>query len=94
VDGAEICIVEKIDKESFGGFLQGHDGLALPSAGAVFGCDCLRDLSDLRVRQHGSRASWSWGRALTSRWKGSFRRSRSVVFWYRLISRRATVPGL
>ena len=30
---------------------------------------------------------------LTSRAKGSFLIRSSVVFWYRLISRRATVPG-
>jgi hypothetical protein len=29
----------------------------------------------------------------TSRWKGSFRMSSSVLFWYLRISRRATVPG-
>ena len=29
----------------------------------------------------------------TSRWNGSLRISSSVLFWYRLISRRATVPG-
>lgn len=32
--------------------------------------------------------------SLTSRWKGSFLMSNSVDFWYRRISRRATVPGL
>ena len=29
----------------------------------------------------------------THRWKGSLRSSRSLDFWYRLISLRATVPG-
>merc|ERR1711994_1178728 len=36
----------------------------------------------------------SWAISLTSRWKGSLRMSSSVDFWYLLISRRATVPGL
>ena len=31
--------------------------------------------------------------SLTSRWKGSFRMRSSVDFWYRRISRSATVPG-
>ena len=30
----------------------------------------------------------------SSRWKGNFLISNSVDFWYRLISLRATVPGL
>merc|ERR1740121_2803973 len=32
--------------------------------------------------------------SLTRRWKGSLRMRSSVDFWYLLISRRATVPGL
>ena len=36
----------------------------------------------------------SWAISLTRRWKGSLRISSSVDFWYRLISRKATVPGL
>ena len=36
----------------------------------------------------------SWAISRTSRWKGSFRIKSSVDFWYRRISRRATVPGL
>merc|ERR1719394_620399 len=36
----------------------------------------------------------SWAISLTRRWKGSLRMSSSVDFWYLLISRRATVPGL
>jgi hypothetical protein len=47
VDSAQIRIVEEVDEEGLGGFLEGHDGLALPSAGAVFGCDCLGDFADL-----------------------------------------------
>ena len=31
--------------------------------------------------------------SLTNRWNGSFLMSSSVDFWYRRISRRATVPG-
>merc|ERR1711905_30906 len=36
----------------------------------------------------------SWAISLTRRWKGSLRMRSSVDFWYLLISRRATVPGL
>ena len=36
----------------------------------------------------------SWAISRTRRWKGSLRMSSSVDFWYLLISRRATVPGL
>lgn len=50
VNGAEVGVVEEVDEEGFGGFLEGDDGLTLPSVGAVFGCDCLRDLADLEAR--------------------------------------------
>merc|ERR1719239_715134 len=36
----------------------------------------------------------SWAISRTSLWNGSFLMSSSVDFWYRLISLRATVPGL
>ena len=36
----------------------------------------------------------SWAISRTRRWKGSFLIKSSVDFWYRRISRRATVPGL
>ena len=36
VNGTEIGIVEKADKEGFGGFLKGLDRLALPSICSVF----------------------------------------------------------
>ena len=36
----------------------------------------------------------SWAISLTSLWNGSFLIKSSVDFWYFLISRRATVPGL
>jgi hypothetical protein len=47
VDGAEIRIMKEVDEEGFSGFLEGHDGLALPSAGTVLVCDCLGYLADL-----------------------------------------------
>ena len=49
MDGAEVGVVEEVDEESFSGFLEGDNGLTLPSVGAVFGCDCLRDLADLEA---------------------------------------------
>lgn len=36
----------------------------------------------------------SWAISLTNRWKGNFRMSSSVDFWYLRISLSATVPGL
>jgi len=36
----------------------------------------------------------SWAISRTNLWKGSLRINSSVDFWYLLISRRATVPGL
>lgn len=36
----------------------------------------------------------SWAISLTNLWKGSFLINSSVLFWYLLISLRATVPGL
>ena len=36
----------------------------------------------------------SWAISRTNRWNGSLRIRRSVDFWYRRISRSATVPGL
>jgi len=67
-----------------------------------------RFTSSNRVTKHSSETHWSaciasevnrmsdlysWASSLTSRWKGSFRNSRLVDFWYFRISRRATVPG-
>lgn len=47
VDGAQICVSEERYEESFSGFLESHDGLALPSIGTVFVCECLRNFSYL-----------------------------------------------
>jgi histone H3 len=35
-----------------------------------------------------------WAISFTNLWKGNFRISKLVVFWYLRISRSATVPGL
>ena len=47
MDGAQVGVVEKVDKEGLGGLLQGHDGLTLPAAGSVLIGDGLGDLADL-----------------------------------------------
>lgn len=47
VDGAEVCVVEEVDEEGFGCFLQGEEGLGLPSVGAVVARDGLGDFADL-----------------------------------------------
>ena len=44
--------------------------------------------------QRSQRAKRTNESILTTRENGSLRMSRSVLFWYFLISRRATVPGL
>lgn len=50
VDGAQIGVVEEVHEEGFGGFLQRHDGLALPAVGAVFARHGLCDFADLRMQ--------------------------------------------
>jgi hypothetical protein len=47
VDGTQVGVVEKVDKEGLGGLLQGHDGLTLPAAGAVLASNGLGNLADL-----------------------------------------------
>merc|ERR1719454_667290 len=68
-----------------------------------------RLVSSKRPTRYASLASWraitaelwnlrsvlkSWAISRTRRWNGNLRMSSSVDFWYLLISRRATVPGL
>lgn len=49
MNGAEVRIVEEVDEECFGRFLQGHNSLTLPSVGTVLGGDSLRDFPYLRI---------------------------------------------
>jgi hypothetical protein len=86
------------DQISLGGLLEGHDGRRLESE---VGLEVLGDLADKTLESGGKeymqRLSWR------SMWQceaggrdtyGSLRMRSSVDFWYRRISRRATVPGL
>lgn len=43
--------MEEVDHEGFGGLLERHDGLTLPSGGAVFSNNILRDLPNLHAFQ-------------------------------------------
>jgi hypothetical protein len=47
VDGAQIRVVEEVDKESFSGLLERHDSLALPSGRTVLSGDLLANLAHL-----------------------------------------------
>jgi hypothetical protein len=47
VNGAEICIVEEVDKERFCGLLQRLNSLTLPSRRAFVGGYHLRNLANL-----------------------------------------------
>jgi hypothetical protein len=47
VNGTQIRIMEEVDEEGFRCLLQCLDGLALPSSGTRFGCDGLRNFSNL-----------------------------------------------
>jgi hypothetical protein len=80
MDGAEIHVLEEGHEIGLCCFLQRCNGGALESTGSA-----KADLSSVLK---------SWAISRTSRWKGSFRISSSVDFWYLRISRRATVPGL
>ena len=74
----------------------------------LFAWIAQRFVSSKRPTRYASDASWraaiadDWKRrsplkpeaiSLTSLWNGSFLMRRSVLFWYFLISRSATVPG-
>ena len=48
VDGAQVCVVEEVDEEGLGCFLQREEGLGLPSVWAVVAGYALCDFSDLR----------------------------------------------
>ena len=45
--GAEVCVFEEVDEESFGGFLESLDGLRLPEEGFADGGEGLGDFADL-----------------------------------------------
>lgn len=59
-------------------------------------CDCRRQARGMTPGfvMRSQRAGWANHWVLTTRENGSLRMSRSVLFWYLLISRSATVPGL
>jgi hypothetical protein len=93
VDGAQVRVLKQRDEEGLGGLLQRHDGLRLPAHRGAGREHVERDLADLGRFLLETRYERLWGGQRTTREKGSFARSRSVDFWYRLISRKATEPG-
>ena len=100
VDGGQVGVLEERDEVRLGGLLEGHDGGGLEAEIRL--CkDVERSVRDGRrcvcayvcVRRERRRTLKSWAISRTRRWKGSLRMRSSVDFWYRRISRRATVPG-
>ena len=83
-----------MDQERFCGFLKCLYSLRLPSCHlGVDGCDVLADFADLETTLAILFQLSLLGRSHTSRENGNFAIRSSVDFWYRLISRNATVPG-
>ncbi|CAL9094961.1 unnamed protein product, partial [Musa acuminata var. zebrina] len=69
----------------------GHDGYPLGVNGTeASAASCRAETAELWKRRSVLK---SWAISRTRRWKGSFRMSSSVLFWYLRISRSATVPG-
>ena len=70
--------------------------LECPSVFSVTGCREKKSTWSAPIAALWNRKSVlkSWAISRTRRWNGSLRISSSVDFWYLLISRRATVPGL
>lgn len=94
VDGAEVGILEEGDEVRLDGLLEGTDGRRLEAEIAL---EVLGNLTDLLMQLLACVPLTRRVEVcvmLTRRWKGSFRMRSSVDFWYRRISRRATVPGL
>lgn len=91
MDGGKIRVFEQRYKICLGGFLQRHDSRRLePQIGLQSSMATMRQCSQT---ERGELTLKSCAISRTSRWKGSLRMRSSVDFWYRLISRRATVPG-
>jgi hypothetical protein len=91
VDGGQVGVLEEGDEVSLGSLLEGHDGGGLESEVSL---EVLGNLSDESLEgelsdQELGRPGWV---------SGSFQvgdeGDGGTHFWYRRISRRATVPGL
>jgi hypothetical protein len=78
VDGAEVRVVKKVDKEGFSCLLQRHEGLTLPSERIAALGQVQCNFSDLRRLAPCEVDGEERGR--TTRWNGSFRSSSSVDF--------------
>lgn len=105
VDGAQVRVLEEVHEERLRCLLQREDRRRLPPQLArSTGREVEGDFADLRY-QLSARIpeAWEGGRerkngvsrriGLTTRLKGSLAMSKSVLFWYFLISCSATVPG-
>jgi histone H3 len=91
VDSSQVGIFEQWHKICLSGFLQRHNGRRLESEVSL--TNNKSATSHTTKRSHDITLK-SCAISRTSRWKGSLRMSSSVDFWYRRISRSATVPGL
>lgn len=91
MDGAEVGILEEGYEVGLDGLLESTDSGGLEAEVAL---EVLGDLADLLCVISMSQCAGYGPMMLTRRWKGSLRIRSSVDFWYRRISRRATVPGL
>ena len=86
VDGAQVGVFEEADEVGLGSFLEDHVNYLLMYQKITWRAPIAADWNRRSVLK-------SWAISRTSRWNGSFRIRSSVDFWYRRISRRATVPG-
>lgn len=97
-------VLEKMHQIRLSSFLQGHDSSTLPPQTRIailveIGRHIQRDFAYLRMKSESNVANTAKNtrkrpKTRTTREKGSLRRSKSVLFWYFLISLNATVPGL
>ena len=97
MDGGKVGVFEERDEVRFGGLLEGHDGRGLePEVGLRRARGSALTAPNTAARRPHTttrRTLKSCAISRTSRWKGSLRMRSSVDFWYRRISRSATVPG-
>ena len=98
VDGAQVGVLKQADQEGFGTLLRLKFAMEFLFNISTQSTQSMTFNNTCRAQRA---AVWNLmlGRipsaiSLTRRWKGSFLMSSSVDFWYLLISRRATVPGL
>ena len=102
MDSAQVGVFEQTDQISFRSFLirrnreirititNIHSRRMVKDGAIVLLHTCNAPMAALWKRKSVLK---SWAISRTKRWNGSLRMSNSVDFWYRRISRKATVPG-